>query len=99
MFPPGCDFFFSKWLLPIRFNTRVWGAQRMSFRYSLFFMVVVGLAGCATVPSLPPRYVVNAADVLDAVECQLKDAVTRQFPDHKWLKSWAAQMTLTLEVN
>jgi hypothetical protein len=71
----------------------------MYYRYVLFLIVAVFFSGCATLPSLPPRYIVKASDVLDAVECQLQQAVMQQFPDHKWLKTWAAQMTLTLEVN
>jgi hypothetical protein len=70
----------------------------MLLRHAGWIFAFVGLGGCAWVPDLPPHFIVRPADVLDQVECQLKNAVVAQFPDHKWLKSWGVQMTLTLQV-
>jgi hypothetical protein len=70
----------------------------MLLRRAGWIFAFMGLGGCAGVPPLPPQFIVHPADVLDQVQCQVKTAVVAQFPDHKWLKSWAVQATLSLQV-
>ena len=63
---------------------------RIAFPCSLMLV-----ANC-TKPTVFPRYM-TVADVTNNVKCELYQAI-RETPDSAWLKGWAAQFTVTLQV-
>ena len=60
--------------------------------------MLTAVVGCSTYPKLPGEDFVKIADVLNTVECDLRDAVKQYENDYPWLKDWAAAVVLELKV-
>jgi hypothetical protein len=63
--------------------------------FTLF--VALGVAGCSSLPSLPSEDKLPIDAIVDAVQCELKTALTeiRANPDHKFIESWLVGMAFT----
>lgn len=55
------------------------------------------LSGCVAFPELPEGKVVSIFDVIENVECDIKNALLHNVADHYWLFGWAATINLNIE--
>lgn len=69
-------------------------------RAIVFALPLLFATGCSIAPSLPSERRISITEVVDAVQCELAEAVKPYLnhPEHGWLKNWAAGYILTLKV-
>lgn len=60
--------------------------------------VLTAVAACASVPKLPYEQGVGVVDILRNVKCELALAYADNVVRYPWLKTWAAGIELTLDV-
>lgn len=58
---------------------------------------VVALSGCVAFPELPDGKSVSLIEVIDNVECDIKNALLNDLAGHYWLLGWAATINLNIE--
>lgn len=67
-----------------------------------YHLAVVGgsafaLASCTTVPQLPSQYAVDASDIVNQVQCELRSA-SNEIPFLREKKGWIAAADLELKI-
>ena len=57
----------------------------------------LALSGCVAYPELPGGSRVNIADIIENIECDIKDSLRKNLPEHYWLLAWSTVITLKLD--
>ncbi len=55
------------------------------------------LAGCVAFPELPDDKVVSIVDVVENIECEIKNSLLQDLAGHYWLLGWAGTFNLNIE--